>query len=74
MTMDAATVFTYKDHIKPNKIHEGYCPVCRRWTGTDELGRLRPHGPGVEAWMCVAAGRIAASTRSMYPKSQPRSQ
>ena len=68
--MARETLFIYRDHVKPEK-HEGYCRVCKRWTSTDEGGRLRPHGPGVEALMCVGAGEIAIEHRSMYPKPQP---
>ena len=72
MTMtDPPLDFKYKEHIKPDRIYEGYCRVCRRWTSTDEGGMFRPHGPGVEALMCVGAGEIAIEQRSMYPKPQP---
>ena len=64
--------FKYHEHIKPERIHEGYCRVCRRWTSIDPAdNKLRPHGPGVESYACLGAGTLALDTRSQLPKTTP---
>ena len=69
MAFTSAGDFTYAPHEKPEKIWQGWCGICKRWTGVDaQTQRLHLHGPGVESRDCMGSGQPVQETRSIQPK------